>query len=78
MGGWPGALFAQERFRHKTRKATFQAVFWLTVALNGTGLAWAMTQDWHVRLPIDNIGLLIDNLGMPVDNELPTIRPLQL
>jgi uncharacterized membrane protein YsdA (DUF1294 family) len=26
LGGWPGALLAQQMFRHKTRKASFQIV----------------------------------------------------
>lgn len=34
LGGWPGALVAQQVFRHKTRKASFQAVFWLIVLLH--------------------------------------------
>ncbi|WP_417702502.1 DUF1294 domain-containing protein [Pseudomonas sp.] len=33
-GGWPGALIAQQAFRHKTRKASYQAVFWLIVAVH--------------------------------------------
>ena len=33
-GGWPGALVAQQIFRHKTRKASYQAVFWLIVAMH--------------------------------------------
>ena len=28
LGGWPGALVAQQAFRHKTRKLSYQAVFW--------------------------------------------------
>jgi uncharacterized membrane protein YsdA (DUF1294 family)/cold shock CspA family protein len=36
-GGWPGALLAQWGLRHKTSKASFQAVFWLTVVLNVAG-----------------------------------------
>lgn len=31
LGGWPGALIAQQAFRHKTRKFSFQLVFWLIV-----------------------------------------------
>lgn len=31
LGGWPGALVAQQRFRHKTRKASFLIPFWLIV-----------------------------------------------
>lgn len=34
IGGWPGALVAQNRLRHKTSKASFLAVFWTTVLLN--------------------------------------------
>ena len=40
LGGWPGALIAQQLFRHKTVKASFQAVFWITVLLNVAGMAW--------------------------------------
>jgi len=31
LGGWPGALVAQQCFRHKTRKTSFQLVFWSIV-----------------------------------------------
>jgi uncharacterized membrane protein YsdA (DUF1294 family) len=34
LGGWPGALLAQKLLRHKTRKLSFQIVFWTTVLLN--------------------------------------------
>lgn len=34
LGGWIGALVAQQRFRHKTKKTSFQIVFWSTVFLN--------------------------------------------
>lgn len=39
-GGWPGALIAQQQFRHKTIKQPFQSVFWATVVLNMAVLAW--------------------------------------
>jgi uncharacterized membrane protein YsdA (DUF1294 family) len=42
FGGWPGALLAQEVCRHKTRKAEFQVVFWLTVATHCAVLAWLL------------------------------------
>lgn len=34
LGGWPGALIAQQSLRHKTRKLSYQVVFWLIVALH--------------------------------------------
>jgi len=34
LGGWVGALIAQQRFRHKTKKSSFKIVFWITVLLN--------------------------------------------
>lgn len=34
LGGWPGAVLAQQWFRHKTRKTAFRGAFWGTVAIN--------------------------------------------
>lgn len=42
LGGWPGALLAQRVFRHKTRKAEFQVVFYLAVAANLGALGWLL------------------------------------
>lgn len=39
LGGWPSALLAQQVFRHKTRKFSYQSVFWLIVLLHE--LFWA-------------------------------------
>lgn len=34
LGGWPGALVAQQLWRHKTRKIPYQLVFWLIVLVH--------------------------------------------
>jgi uncharacterized membrane protein YsdA (DUF1294 family)/cold shock CspA family protein len=38
LGGWPGAIVAQQTLRHKSAKAAFRAAFWGTVVLNLAGL----------------------------------------
>lgn len=43
IGGWPGALIAQNRLRHKSRKGSFLLVFWVTVLLNCGGLIWLLS-----------------------------------
>lgn len=43
LGGWPGALFAQQLFRHKSVKRAFRVVYWLTVLANLALLAFLFT-----------------------------------
>lgn len=38
--GWPGALVAQQRLRHKTKKRSFRVMFWFTVLINISFVAW--------------------------------------
>lgn len=45
LGGWPGALAAQQAFRHKTAKPSFQWVFWMTVIVNLAAVAWLMSDS---------------------------------
>ena len=40
LGGWPGAILAQSKLRHKTKKLSFRVVFWITVAVNVSVLAY--------------------------------------
>jgi uncharacterized membrane protein YsdA (DUF1294 family)/cold shock CspA family protein len=42
-GGWPGALVAQQKLRHKSRKKSFRSVFWATVVLNCGVFIWLLT-----------------------------------
>lgn len=37
IGGWPGALVAQQVLRHKSSKAEFRSAFWATVLMNVGG-----------------------------------------
>jgi len=49
IGGWPGALVAQEVFRHKSRKLSFRLVLWTTVALNCGALTWLTWMAYRSR-----------------------------
>lgn len=43
LGGWCGAIMAQRQLRHKTVKAEFRHMFWMTVIFNIAGItAWAL------------------------------------
>lgn len=39
VGGWPGAIVAQQLLRHKSSKASFRAAFWSTVVVNVVAFA---------------------------------------
>ena len=43
VGGWPGALLAQNTLRHKSSKVSFRVVYWITVLLNCGILVWFLT-----------------------------------
>jgi uncharacterized membrane protein YsdA (DUF1294 family)/cold shock CspA family protein len=54
-GGWPGALLAQQLFRHKTRKASYQAIFWLIVVVHQAfWLDWLLLDGAYIarHLPL--------------------------
>jgi uncharacterized membrane protein YsdA (DUF1294 family)/cold shock CspA family protein len=52
IGGWPGALYAQQLLRHKSSKESFRFVFWITVLLNLAALGTLVSGHgtWLVKL----------------------------
>ena len=47
LGGWPAAFVAQRALRHKISKTSYQATFWLIVALH-QGVALDFLWDWQI------------------------------
>jgi uncharacterized membrane protein YsdA (DUF1294 family) len=45
VGGWPGALLAQQTLRHKTSKRSFQLQFWVSVIINLLALGWLIVAN---------------------------------
>ncbi len=43
VGGWPGALVAQQKLRHKSMKQSFRSGFRVTVFLNCAVFVWLFT-----------------------------------
>lgn len=62
IGGWPGALIAQQTLRHKSKKEMFRIVFWMTVILNCIIFGWIITPEGAATLkPL-------------IDRSIPTIN----
>lgn len=47
LGGWPGAFWAQNKLRHKSKKTEFQTVYWVTVVLNVAAFFYLFTKQWR-------------------------------
>lgn len=51
IGGWPGAIVAQQAIRHKSKKPSFRRAFWATVVLNVAVFIF-LNSPWRPGLPI--------------------------
>nr|WP_255558288.1 DUF1294 domain-containing protein [Zhongshania aquimaris] len=51
-GGWPGALYAQQRLRHKTQKTSFRIVLFLSVLANCSGVVLLHSHDGQKLLRV--------------------------
>ena len=60
IGGWPGALIAQQHLRHKSKKRSFRVAYWMTVLLNIAALMYILTPqgNWLIK----DINQLLNNL----------------
>lgn len=47
FGGWPGALAAQQMFRHKTQKLSFQMRFWTVVVFHFGLVGYVAYSMWE-------------------------------
>lgn len=50
VGGWPGAVVAQETFRHKTVKKSFRTAFWGTVLVHVLVVGAVAVDRWWYPL----------------------------
>jgi uncharacterized membrane protein YsdA (DUF1294 family) len=50
IGGWPGAMIAQQVFRHKSSKKEFRFMFWAVVLINTAAFIWLLTPEGAATL----------------------------
>ena len=60
--GWPGALIAQHRLRHKTVKQPFKAILWIMILVNCGVTVWLLVGGWRMGRSALDI-LLTSKLG---------------
>jgi uncharacterized membrane protein YsdA (DUF1294 family)/cold shock CspA family protein len=50
IGGWPGAALAQKLVHHKSKKRSFQIVYWFTIVLNSIAFFWLLSPRGSAQL----------------------------
>lgn len=45
LGGWPGALIAQRKLRHKSAKQPFKTILWITIICNCSLFVYTLTPN---------------------------------
>ena len=61
--GWPGALYAQGRFRHKWKKVSYMVVFWLYVILNVLGVCYLISPGTVKEVAAEGLNLIQELLN---------------
>ena len=80
LGGWPGSLLGQRTFHHKTRKITYQVVFWGIVCVHLVLIAWTIYMWQTLRSaksqePTPATSATDDAESEDATNPLPVIEP---
>ena len=50
IGGWPGAALAQKLVHHKSKKRSFQIVYWFTIVINSIAFFWLLSPRGTAQL----------------------------
>ncbi|QSA98026.1 cold shock and DUF1294 domain-containing protein [Methylococcus sp. EFPC2] len=51
MGGWPGALLAQRKLRHKNKKGPYLRIFWAIVLSHYIAWTYYLVENWDKLKP---------------------------
>ncbi len=69
--GWPGAIIAQQLLRHKTVKADFRGLFWITVVMNCIALLLIHTDQGvpYLNSAVSSLQALVTELATDTEQQ---------